>query len=136
MARKVASAFLFAALATTPLGARTTALGPPESVKFLYQQGRYTEARDYGLPLVWDDIVHPEPLYCVAQSMAKLGDKDQAAAFFHILLRVLDEDPKAKADSLAAAWRTACQTALKSLDIDFKQDQRKHREAAKGTRFT
>jgi hypothetical protein len=45
MARKVASAFLFAALATTPLGARTTTLGPPESVKFLYQQGRYTEAR-------------------------------------------------------------------------------------------
>jgi len=139
MMRKGVLAFLVlgaGAFSGVQAGARTTVLSPLESVKLLYQRGRYAEARDYGYPLVWDDLNQPEPLYYVAQSLGKLGDRDQAAAFFHILLRVLDENPKSKADARAPAWRAACQNALRTLDQGFEQARKKHADAAKGRKFT
>ena len=106
-----------------------------EAVKFLYQRRDYAQAKLAAYTVLWKDINQPEALYYLAGSLARLNDRKQAAVFYTLLLRVLEEDPKSKADRRAASWKATCLRALKALDGRHRAEQKTYAQTASGKTF-
>lgn len=123
------------ALASAPGIAATIVLKGMDAARVLYQQGDYDKAKFAACTVAWDDIYQPEALRFIALCLQKLGDREQAAAFYHICLRVLEEDPKSKSDPRTPSRRATCERELKPLDIDFLADKRRYAEMAAGKIF-
>lgn len=125
-ARKAAAALLLAAALwprPAPAGAVTEVeLRGVDAIKALYDHGNYGDARRFCYYQLWKDINQPEALYYLTRSLEKLGEKDEAAVFCHIMLRVLDEHPESKAHPRAASRRALCTAALKRLDGLYRAD--------------
>jgi hypothetical protein len=136
--RITASAFVLALAiasgATAAAGART--LSGMDAVKVLYQRGRYADAKMGCYVVLWDEINHPEALFYLARSLEKLRDTDQAAVFYTLLSRVLEESPKSKASPRAASRKAVCQKALDALDGKHRAASKRYAETAAGKKFT
>ena len=121
--------------AETPSRPGKLDITPIEGLKMLYERGMYAKARQIGYAILWKDIEQPEALRWLAGALEQLGEKDEAAVFAHLLLRVLQRDRYAddkQADRLRR-WGTA---RLKTLDADVRAAQDKHLADAPGRRFT
>jgi hypothetical protein len=105
-----------------------------EALKFLYRRGDYAKAKEAGYVVLWNDIRQPEALFYLASSLEKLNDREQAAVFYRILLRALDED--SKSDPRAASRKATAQKALDRLDGSYRAAQKKYADAAEGKSFT
>ena len=107
-----------------------------DAVKFLYNRRKYADTRQYCYTMLWSNTHQPGALYYLARSHEKLGDNEQAAVFYHILRRVLDEVPKAKADARAASRKALCQRALKTLDKTHEAAKLQYAAQAESRTFT
>ncbi|HUT31958.1 MAG TPA: hypothetical protein VNE39_00645 [Planctomycetota bacterium] len=136
--RVLATIGLSLALAQPSLGAGGTRvqLKGLEAIKFLYQQGDYPAATQFGYVALWKDIRQPEALFYTASALEKLNDREQAAVFHHILLRVLDEDAAGASDPQVASRRALCQKALERLDGAYRLARADYLSTAPGQRFT
>jgi len=114
--------------------AATVELQGLEALKFLYRRGDYAKAKEAGYVVLWNDIRQPEALFYLASSLEKLNDREQAAVFYRILLRALDED--SKSDPRAASRKATAQKALDRLDGSYRAAQKKYADAAEGKSFT
>ena len=125
---------------TAPLAAQTpakrTTLAGEDAVKYMYDRGQYVWVKKWTLAMLWSDINQPLVLGYLASSLERLGEKEPAAVFFHILQRVLAEDEKAKVHKDAASLRRLCQARLKVLDVQFAKDRDEHKASAPGRKFT
>ena len=121
-------------LAPQLTSAATVELQGLEALKFLYRRGDYAKAKEAGYVVLWNDIRQPEALFYLASSLEKLNDREQAAVFYRILLRALDED--SKSDPRAASRKATAQKALDRLDGSYRAAQKKYADAAEGKSFT
>ncbi len=131
---------LVTALAMHALGAagavRSRTLTGMDAVRFLYQQGDYPMAKRASLSVLWKDMRQPEALHYLTRSLVKLNEREQAAVFYHLMLRVLEEGSKDKSDPLTEGRKQACRKALKVLDKNFEAEKKKYVESAAGKKFT
>ncbi|MBN2584492.1 MAG: hypothetical protein JXL80_15630 [Planctomycetes bacterium] len=134
----VVSAMLVAALISGPLGAQQTSkttMTPAEAMDMLARRGDYAQVKRIAMADLWRDISKPETLKHLVAALGKLNDRDQAGAFGHILLRVLEEPKRAKAPQ-TAQLRKWTEVALKRLDAQFEKDRKQYAAAAPGRKFT
>ena len=106
-----------------------------DAVKFLYNRSKYADTERYCYTMLWSGIQQPSVLYYLARSLEKLGKTEQAAVSYHLLLRVLDEDPKSKGDSRTPARKARCHRALKALDKAHQAAKQEYADKAAGKTF-
>lgn len=114
---------------------RTVRLTPLQAMRLLAQQGDYEKVKRIALAEVWSDISKPEALRYLVVALERLHDREQAGAFCHILLRVLEQRQTASAPSTPAIRKWA-QAQLPRLDVEFRKRQKRYRAAAAGKKFT
>lgn len=135
--RRAAAALAVAAALGSCLGAAAAqvTLKGMDAAKVLFQNGDYEKSKFAAGTVAFDDIWQPEALYHIGLCLEKLSDREQAAAFYHLTLRVLDEGPKLKNDPRTPTRKAMCQRALKALDKDFLAAQKQYADAAQGKKF-
>ncbi len=116
-------------------GATTVVLKGMDAAKVLFQQGDYDKAKFAAATVAWEDINQPEALRFIGLCLDKLGDREQAAAFYHLCLRVLEEDPKSKADPRTPSRRATCQKELERLDVAYRIERDDYLKATAGKAF-
>lgn len=117
-------------------GGKRVQLSPSQAMKLLYQQRRYADCKQVAYTVLWKDMEDPEALFFAGACLEKLKQNEDAAAFVHILQRVL-EAPKLKDSKAAPQLRKWSQQRLKVLDVAFRAAQKKHlAESAAGRTFT
>jgi len=97
---------------TRPAAADIT---PIDAMRICCQQRSYEKAKMLACVLLWKDIHQPEALYYLAVALEGLKDRPQAAAFVHILQRVLEEERFAKHPHRASMQRW-CRARLRGLE--------------------
>jgi len=107
-----------------------------EAVRSLYQQGRYDAVKRGCYSVLWDDIQQPEALYYLASAFDKLGERDQAAVFYHLTERELAEPPAGQALPNAAQWKKTCEGRLQVLDTAHREAVKQYEQSAAGKKFT
>jgi hypothetical protein len=116
-------------------GQKSVDITPMEALRLVYAEEKYDLARMVAYRIIFDDMYQPEAVYYAASALEKLKDTEQAAAFAHYLLRMLDE-PKCKDEKQADRFRKWAQARLKVLDVDFRKQQEQYKAAAAGKKFT
>ena len=106
-----------------------------EALRLLYARGQYRDVVKCAYVALWKDIKQPEALRLLVLSLRQPKDREAAAAFTHILLRVLD-DPKFQARPDTAQRKGWCQARLKSLDVEFRRRQQEYLAGAADRKFT
>jgi hypothetical protein len=89
------------AFAATPARAQTRLRVPAvrqgqpvsgiEGLRLLFKTGNFRDTETYALRMLWDDIRQPEVLYTLAQAEERLRKPQEAAVYYTLFLRVLDE---------------------------------------------
>jgi hypothetical protein len=93
-----------------------------EAIRSLYQQGRYDAVKRGCYSVLWEDIQQPEALYYLAGAFDKLGEKDQAAVFYHLTERELAEPPAGQALPNAAQWKKVCEESAAGKKFTTPQE--------------
>jgi len=83
-----------------PKSKRVVELKGIDAVRHFIARSNYKEAEWYALPLLWKDIRQPELLHLLGQSVAKLNRREEAAAWYRLLLRVAEETPSDEAEKV------------------------------------
>jgi hypothetical protein len=114
---------------------RQVKITPEEAMRLLFQQRQYERVRKIALALLWNDIRRPEPMYYLAASCEKLGEREPAAVYCHLLGRILD-DPATPPHARADWFRRFAANRLKVLDAEHRKRKAAYEAAAAGKRFT
>jgi len=108
---------------------------PIDAMRILCQQRNYEKAKMLACALLWKDIHQPEALYYLAVALEGLKDREQAAAFVHILQRVLAEERFAKHPHRASMLRW-CGARLRVLEAASRPRTRSRPATRSATRPT
>ena len=106
-----------------------------QALKLLYARGQYRDAVKCAYVALWKDIRRPEALRYLILSLRQPNQREDAAAFTHILQWVL-EDPQYKTYRNAAQLKRWAQTRLKTLDVAGRKRQKEYLARAGERRFT
>ena len=111
---------------------------PP--LRELVRLGRNADGEKMGYVVLWDDIRQPEGLFLEARALEGQNRQQDAAVWYSILLRVLEEpipgdgDKKSNAD--AARYRDFARKRLAAIDpLTFQPQATKWLKSAEGKRF-
>jgi hypothetical protein len=107
-----------------------------EAVRSLYEQGRYDAVKRGCYAVLWSDIEQPEALYYLASTFDKLGDRDQAAVYYHLTERELAEAPAGEAPASASEWKKVCEERLQVVDTAHREAAKQYEESTAGKKFT
>jgi hypothetical protein len=129
----------FAGAAADPGGAPPGAVEKTykgmDAVRLLMSQGDWQGAIRFCYAVIWSEINKAECLDLLGQCLEKTRRPEEAAVFYTILLRVLDEDKASSGLPEAKKWRSHAGERLKVLDAKFLEERKKHMDSAAGRRF-
>jgi hypothetical protein len=134
----ISVAMLSAALASAEPArkqGRTRQTASRKVMQIFAQRGEWDKVKQLALADVWRDIVKPWSLQKLVIAFEKLGDREQAGAFCHILLRVLELPATASAPSTPTLKRWA-EARLRRLDVEFDKIRKQHAASAPHRKFT
>lgn len=98
-----------------------------EALRYLAKQGQPVDAEKVGYVLLWVDIRKPEEIALLAQSLAKMGRRSDAATWYRLFLRVAADKPDE-----AAPFKVAADSFLKFGDRDHDNLVKQYRAKAGG----
>ncbi|KPK79159.1 MAG: hypothetical protein AMJ81_13690 [Phycisphaerae bacterium SM23_33] len=104
-------------------------------MRLLAQRGEYDKVKRIALADLWKDISKPETLRHLVVALEKLNDREQAGAFCHILLRVL-EQPKTATAPATPAMKKWAEAQLPRLDVEFNRARQQYATSAPAKKFT
>ena len=106
-----------------------------DAARFLFDNRDYDACRRFCYAVCWMKL-EPEGLYLLGQSLEKLGRKDEAAVYYTILARLLDERDEAKKHPAAAAYRRFAEARLVLLGRKHREEAERHARSAEGRRWS
>ncbi|MEX2213658.1 MAG: hypothetical protein WD768_06000 [Phycisphaeraceae bacterium] len=74
-----------------------------EAIRLLFRTGKVNEAERFIYVELWDDINHPEAIHILAQIMMRKNQRDAAATWYRLLLRLDDERPSVESGKLRSS---------------------------------
>ncbi len=107
---------------------------PLEAMRLLSQRGEHEKVKQIAMADLWNDISKPETLKLLVIALERLNDREQAGAFCHILLRVLEQTQTASAPTTPAMKKWA-EAQLPRLDAEFRKQQQQYLASAGGKKF-
>jgi hypothetical protein len=124
-----------------------TAVGPPqkltgiEAMRALNQSGKPADAERFALTMLWNDIRQPEVLFYLATAEDRLHKPADAAAYYTLFLRTLDEATKAGGGGAApypdaAKHKPLAERKLKGMKQDAASLAAAYAKTAAGKKFT
>ena len=135
--------------ASLPIAAqqrRTGAAQPPqkltgiEAMRALYQSGKPADAERFAITMLWNDLRQPEVLFYLASTEERLRKVPDAAAFYTLYLRTLDEAGKGGGGDAAypdvAKHKPLAERKLKGLKQDPAGLAAAYTKTATGKKFT
>lgn len=105
----------------------TTRLEGVEALRYMARHGQPIDAAKIAYVLLWPDIRKPEELSLLAQSLAKMGRRADAATWYRIYQRVAADMP-----AEAAPFKAAADNFLKFGDRDHDALVKQYRAKAGG----
>ena len=105
-----------------------------EALRALHKSGKPADAERYGFSLIWADIRNPEALYLLASTQDRLKKRTEAAAFYALFLRTL-EDAGGDAFPDAEKYRRVAAQRLKGDKQDKPTLSAAYAKTAAGKKF-
>jgi hypothetical protein len=126
---------------------RTGAAQPPpqsltgiDAMRALYQSGKPADIERFALTMLWKDIRQPEVLFYLGTGEERLRKTPDAAAFYTLFLRTLDEASKAGGGAApypdSAKHKQLAERKLKALKQDPAALAAAYAKTATGKKFT
>src|SRR3954471_23807058 len=125
---------------------RTGAAQPPqklsgvEAMRALHQSGKPADAERFAVQMLWNDIRQPEVLFYLATAEERLRKMPDAAAFYALFLRTLDEAAKGGGGDAAypdvAKHKPLAERKLKGTKQDAAGLSAAYAKTAAGKKFT
>src|SRR4051812_19134342 len=111
-----------------------------EAMRALHQSGKPADAERFALTMLWNDIRQPEVLFCLATAEERLHKAPDAAGFYSLYLRTLDEAAKGKGGDAAypdvAKQKPLAERKLKGTKQDTAALSAAYAKTAAGKKFT